>query len=402
MNAIAVKRGRALAREHAPEVLVYCAVRAVGLIVLAAMAPRLGRVPSLLTKWDGQWYLGVAGHGYDTALTYRPSGGLVNTNIVFFPLYPLLIAGLGLALGAVAAALLISLLAGIAAAIALRAIGEELYDRRTGLLLAALWAAVPTAVVESMAYTESLYTALAAFTVLYLIRGRWIAAGVAALLAGLTHPTGVAAAAAVGVCALATLTRRPGGERAEERIEGTAEQPARRRPVGWRPWLACVLAPIGALSYLVWVAVALGRWDGFSYMEERGWNSTPSLVGVWHQITAGLTRPLQLGYRVPVYVLFATVALAAVLTVMLWRKRASGGLPVGAFAWASIVLGLFIGPGYFHAEARFLMPDFPVLLPPAVFLARRDARVAVAVVCGLALLSAWYGGYLLTEWTHSP
>ncbi|MBR7837036.1 hypothetical protein KDL01_27415 [Actinospica durhamensis] len=163
-----------------------------------------------------------------------------------------------------------------------------------------------------------------------------------------------------------------------------------------------MLAPIGALGYLVWVAVALGRWDGFGFMEERGWNSTPSLVGVWHQITAGLTRPLQLGYRVPVYVLFATVALAAVLTVMLWRRRGGGGLPVGAFAWASIVLGLFIGPGYFHAEARFLMPDFPVLLPPAVFLARRDARVAAAVVCGLALLSAWYGGYLLTEWTHSP
>ena len=381
MNAIAVNRGRALARRHAPEVLVYCAVRALGLIMLAAMAPRLGRVPSLLTEWDGQWYLDVARHGYDTALTHRPGGGLVNTNIVFFPLYPVLIAGLGLLLGAVAAALLISLLAGIAAAVALRAIGEELYDRRTGLLLAALWAAVPTAVVESMAYTESLYTALAAFTVLFLIRERWIAAGVAALLAGLTHPTGVAAAATVGVCALVTLTRRPTGP---------------------RPWLACVLAPIGALGYLAWVGVALGRWDGFTVMEEQGWNSTPSLSGVWHQITAGLTEPLQLGYRVPVYVLFATVALAVALTVMLWRRRARGGVPVAAFAWASVVLGLFIGPGYFHAEARFLMPDFPVLLPPAVFLARRDVRVAGAVVCLCALLSAWYGGYLLTEWTHSP
>lgn len=381
MDALAVKRSRALAREHAPEVLIYCAVRAIGLIVLAVMAKHVGRVPSLLTRWDGQWYLDVVRHGYDTALTYRPGGGLVNTNIVFFPLYPLLVAAFGLVLGLVPAALLISLLSGMAAAVALRAIGQDLYDKRTGLLLVALWAAVPTAVVESMAYTESLYTALAAFTVLFLIRERWYAAAIAALLAGLTHPTGVAAATTMGVCALAT---------------------AARRQTGWKPWLATALAPVGALGYLAWVAVSLGRWDGFTYMEEKGWFSTPSLIGVWHQITAGLTRPLPLGYRVPVYVLFVTVALAGVLTAMLLRSRVRGGLPVVAFAWASIALGLFIGPNYFHAEARFLMPDFPVLLPPAVLLARRNVAVCVAVVAACALLSAWYGGYLLTEWTHSP
>jgi hypothetical protein len=405
---MAVKRGRVLAREHTPEILAYCAVRAVGLVVLAAMAGHLGRVPSLLTKWDGQWYLDVARHGYDTALTHKPGGGLVNTDIVFFPLFPLLIGVLGFALGAAPAALLISLLSGCAAAVALREIGQELYDKRTGLILAALWAAVPTAVVESMAYTESLYTACAAFTVLLLIRGRWTAAGVAAFLAGLTHPTGLAAAATVGVCALAA---------------------ARNRRAGWRPWMATALAPVGALGYLAWVGAALGRWDGFSYMEEHGWGSTPSLPGVWHQIVAGLTRPLPLGYRVPVYVLFATVALAVVLTGMCLRTArtrsaataataapavpavpaATGrypavghALPVVAFAWTSIALGLFIGPAYFHAEARFLMPDFPVLIPLAVFLARRRPAVSVPAICVCALLSAWYGGYLLTIWPHSP
>jgi hypothetical protein len=380
---MAVERGRALAREHTPEVLIYCAVRTVGLLVLAVMARHVGRVPSLLTKWDGAWYLDVARHGYNTALTYRPNGSLVNTNIVFFPLYPLLITVLGLVVGLVPAALLISSLAGVAAAIALREIGQDLYDKRTGLLLAALWAAVPTAVVESMAYTESLYTALAAVTVLSLMRERWMAAGVAALLAGLTHPTGVAAAATVAVCAAVTLTRGRSG---------------------WKPWLAAVLAPVGALGYLAWAGSALGRWDGFTYMEERGWHSTPSLVGVWHQITAGLTRPLQLGYRVPVYVLFVTVALTVLLMALILRRHvpAMKAAPVLAFGWASLALGLFIGPGYFHAEARFLMPDFPVLLPPAAFLARRTNGTAVAAVGLCALLSAWYGGYLLTEWTHSP
>ncbi|HET9173173.1 MAG TPA: hypothetical protein VFN97_27340 [Actinospica sp.] len=366
-------------RGHAPEIIAYCVVRAIGLVVPAAMAKHPGRITALLTQWDGSFYLQVARHGYDTALTHRPNGTLVNTDIVFFPLYPFLTAALGLAIGATAAALLISLASGIVAAVAMSGIGEHLYDKRTGVLLAALWAALPTAVVESMAYPESLYTALAALTVLFLLRQRWIAAGVAAFLAGLTHPTGIAAALTVGGCLIAVLLRR-------ER--------------GWKPWAATAMAPLGTLAYLAWVGVELGRWDGFTFMEEEGWDSRPGLVGVWHQITHSLTHALPLGYQVPVFVLGFSLLLALVLTVS--PRIRPAGVPVLAFAWISIALALFIGPTYFHAEARFLMPDFPLLLPLAVFLARRNRNVARCALAACAGLSAWYGGYLLTIWTHSP
>ena len=372
-------RARRRLRGHLPEIIAYCVVRAVGLVVLAAMASHPGHLASLLTKWDGSFYLEVARHGYDTALSYRPDGSLVNTDIVFFPLYPFATAVLGLAVGVTAAALLISLASGIVAAIAMCGSGEHLYDKRTGVILAALWAALPTAVVESMAYTESLYTALAALTLLFLLRERWIAAAVAAFFAGLTHPTGIAAALTIGVCLVAALLRR-------ER--------------GWRPWLATAMAPLGMLAYLAWVAVKLGRWDGFTYMEERGWGSDPSLVGVWQQIVRSLTHPLPLGYRVPVFVLGVSLLFALWLTLS--RRIRRDGLPVLAFAWISIALALFIGPTYFHAEARFLMPDFPLLIPPAAFLARRNRYTAMCALVVCAGLSAWYGGYLLTIWTHSP
>ena len=382
------------ARRHAPEIIVYCAVRLVGLVVLAAMAKHPGQLTSLLVKWDGSWYLGVARHGYDTALTHRPDGALVNTNIVFFPLYPLLIAAVGAVVGLAHGALLVSLAAGILAAVAIRSIGELLYDKRTGVILAALWGGVlPTAVVESMAYTESLYTALAALTVLFLIKERWLAAGAAAFFAGLTHPTGVAAALTIAVCLLAVLLRREHGGR-----DGSSDGGR-----GWAPWVATALAPLGILGYLAWVGIALGRVDGFTYMEEKGWGSSPSITGVWHQITTSATHPLPLGYRVPVFVLAASLACAVLLTVSLTSPaRRRRGLPVLAFAWFSIALALFIGPTYFHAEARFLMPDFPLLLPPAVFLARRSLYLSVPVIAACTLASAWYGGYLLTIWTHSP
>ena len=376
------------ARRHAPEVLAYCAVRLVGLVVLAVMARHPGQLTSLLVKWDGSWYLGVARHGYDTALTHRPDGTLVNTNIVFFPLYPLLVAAVGAVFGLVHGALLVSLAAGILAAVAIRSIGELLYDKRTGVILAALWGGVlPTAVVESMAYTESLYTALAALTVLFLMKERWPAAGLAAFFAGLTHPTGVAAALTVAVCLVAVRLVRPegGGRR------------------GWAPWVATAMAPLGILGYLAWVGIALGRVDGFTYMEEKGWGSSPSIIGVWHQIATSATHPLPLGYRVPVFVLAASLVCAVLLTVGLtWPALRRRALPVLAFAWFSIALALFIGPTYFHAEARFLMPDFPLLLPPAVFLARRSLYLSVPVIAACTLASAWYGGYLLTIWTHSP
>jgi len=377
-TAAAVARARL--RGHAAEIAAYCVVRAIGLVVLAAMAPHPGHITSLLTTWDGSFYLQVARHGYDTALTYRPDGSLVNTDIVFFPLYPLLTAVLGLAVGVTAAALLLSLASGIVAAVAMCGIGEHLYDKRTGVILAALWGALPTAVVESMAYPESLYTALAALTLLFLLRQRWIATGVAAFFAGLTHPTGVAAALTVGVCLVAAL---------------------RRRERGWKPWAATAMGGVGTIAYLAWVGGTLGRWDGFSYMEERGWRSSPSLVGVWHQITHTLTHSLPLGYKVPVFVLGFSLLFALCLTLS--RRIRGEGLPVLAFAWLSIALALFIGPTYFHAEARFLMPDFPLLLPPAAFLARRNfPYVAMSALVGCAGLSAWYGGYLLTSWTHSP
>jgi hypothetical protein len=381
VNAVARARWVAVGasvRGHAPEILLYCAVRAVGLCVLAVMAPHVGATTALLGKWDGAWYLGIARHGYDTALTYRPNGTLVNTNIVFFPLYPALVKVFGSVLGLLHAALLISLVSGIAAAVAIRSVGEHLRDRRTGVLLAGLWGIVPTAVVESMAYPESLYTALAALTVLYLLRGRWIAAGTASLFAGLTHPTGLAAAAAVDICALIAIARRRDG---------------------WRPWLGGLLAPLGAVGYLAWVSVALGRWDGFTYMERYGWHSSPSLTGLWHQTLTTLTHHQALGYYVPIAVLALTILSALSMTVL-----TVGRLPIAvlAFTWVSIALGLTTSPVYFHAEARFLMPDFPVLLPVAAYLARRSGRTIAAAVGTGALLSAWYGGYLLTIWTHSP
>ncbi|MGH6655817.1 MAG: hypothetical protein ACRDVE_11495, partial [Actinocrinis sp.] len=303
---------------------------------------------------------------------------LVNTNIVFFPLYPLLIRIVGWPLGLLHGALVISWVAGIVAAVAIRAVGQQLYDRRTGVVLAVLWGVLPTALVESMAYTESLLTALIALAMLFLLRRQWVAAGVASFFAGLTHPTGLTIAAAIDVCAIVAIVRRSGE--------------------GWRPWVGAILAPLGTIGFVAWVGIALGRWNGYSYMQSHGWNNAPSVSGTWHEVHLILTRSQQLGYYVALAVVLLAVLSAAALT---WgRQRAPLGVLV--FTWVSIAAALYSGPVYFHSKARFLVPVFTLLLPLAVPLARQRLRAVATLLTSGALASAWYGGYLLTIWTRSP
>ena len=444
-------RARALpfAKAHAPEVLLYSAARLIGLCVLSVMAHR-ANITGLLGKWDGAWYLGIARHGYDTSFSYRADGSLINTNIVFFPLYPALIRAFSW-LGYLPAALLISWLSGIVAAIAIRSVGERLYDRRTGILLATLWGILPTALVESMAYTESLLTALMALALLFLLRGQWVAAGIASLFAGLTHPTGLAVAAAIDVCALLAIIRRTDG---------------------WRPWLGAILAPLGTVTYLAWVGIELGQWDAWSVMQNRGWHNAPSVTGTWHEIVLILTKPQQLGYYVALGVVLLALISAAALTwgrnfnpapnpgrhlnldsnlsrdhapapdqyfaldSALLLDHAPGSaldqhlapdpapsldqapapdhvrdrnlylnrarLAVLILVWVSLAAALWSGPVYFHSKARFLLPVFPLLLSLAVPLARQRLRALATLLGSAALASAWYGGYLLTIWTRSP
>src|SRR4029453_11972485 len=97
---------------------------------------------------------------------------------------------------------------------------------------------LPHAIVENMAYTEGLFTALAVWSLLAVLRAQWLTAGTLCLLAGLTRPTAVGLIAAVGLAALvAAVGRRD----------------------GWRPWAAMALAPLGYVGYLVWVGIRLGR-----------------------------------------------------------------------------------------------------------------------------------------------
>ncbi|MDV9177469.1 glycosyltransferase family 39 protein, partial [Streptomyces sp. W16] len=175
-------------RRAAPALLGYAAVRALGLVVLAVWSAARGKsAHTLLTaRWDALWYTRVAdlGYGYEVRL---PNGD-VHSNLAFFPLLPWLerfmhaVSPLSYADGG----LVVSLLASLAAAWGIFAVAEHVYGRRAGVCAVLLWAVLPVGIVQSMAYSESLFTALAAWSLYAALTGRWPTAGALALLAGLT------------------------------------------------------------------------------------------------------------------------------------------------------------------------------------------------------------------------
>jgi hypothetical protein len=335
-------------------------------------------VSSLLGKYDGRWFIGIADHGYDTTLSHRTDGSLVNTNVVFFPAYPYLIKSVAFVTGlsTLWAGIVTSWIAGIAAAWGIFTVGDLVSGRRAGLVLAVLWGVQTHAVVESMVYSEGLFTALCAWSLYALLRRRWLTAGALCLAAGTTRAAAVVLVAVVVAAAVAAAVRgRDGG----------------------RPWAAAALAPLGLLGYLAWVAHALGRLDGWSYMQRTGWHLRfDGGSATWHTF---VNRILLEATWLELYEVTAILLASVLLVVLLGYLRP----PWPLLAYAAGLLVLTIGgAGYYHSKSRFLLPAFPLLLPIAVALGRARVQVAAVVLPALALASAWYGGYLLLLWTASP
>lgn len=389
-------RGRAAAAlaAAAPALGAYAVVRIVGLVVLWVAASAAGKdAPHLLSeRWDSLWYQRVAENGYGYTVTL-PDGG-IHSDLAFFPLLPALERGIAevTPLGLAAAGLLVAWTAALLAAWGIFAVGARLYGRRAGVVLAALWGVYPTAFVQSMAYTETLFTALAAWSLYAVLTRRWIVAGALCVLAGLTRPSAAALIAALAVTAAVTLVREyrtgaggggGGGAGAGSDAGGGNGAGMIRR--NGRMLLGVVIAPLGWLAYVVFVAVREGR--PFAYFDVQAqWGNSIDGGAALASFILGLPLPGMLG-------LCAALAALGWLVSLCVRRRQP--LPVLVYAIAVVVISL-IGSGYFGSRPRLMMPAFPLLLPPAVALLRlRSTARTAAVVAVLAVASAAYGAWTL-------
>ncbi|MFE2182420.1 mannosyltransferase family protein [Streptomyces sp. NPDC059455] len=369
--------GRAL-RRAAPALLAYAGTRLLGLVVLAIWGAFADKSPHQLlsARWDSLWYTRIAEEGYGYAL-HLPDGA-VHSNLAFFPLLPALerVISVIAPLDAADAGLLVSSVTSLFAAWGIFAIGDLLYGRRVGVTLAVLWGVLPVGIVQSMAYSESLFTALAAWGVYAALTGRWLWAGLCAALAGLTRPVGAAVVAAVWVAAAVELLP-----------DGRWRQAWRKKD---RSLLAgVVLAPLGWLGYVVWVALHTGSVTGY-FDVQNGWgNGFDGGLAFAGFIGGLLIEPPFVGG------LGLLLGVGALIWLAVRCVRQHQPLPLLAYGGAVLVLAL-AAKGYFGSKPRLLIPAFPLLLPIAVALARLRPVRSALVLGSVGLVSAVYGAF----WLH--
>ncbi|BBH64395.1 membrane protein [Actinoplanes sp. OR16] len=332
-----------------------------------------------LLVWDAGWFLRVAMDGYPHGYTYE-NGVLQGNELAFFPVYPMLIrfaAAIGFTPST--AAVLISWIASIGAAVALHLLGTSLYSKRAGWALVAICCSAPASVVLSMAYSESIFLALVAGMFVAAHRRAWWAAGLLGLLTALSRPTGAAAALGLGVAALIAVREI---WKSENRI-------------AWQPITAAAAALAGVPLYIGWVAWRVGDLDAWFKIQTAGWGTT---FDYGSSTIKFLNTTLRTGdgwvsISIALMLLVALAAAGVALTQKPW-------LPLAVYGVVAMIL-VYGQAGFYHSKPRLLLPVLLTLLPAVVAASKARPRVAILSIVAWAAFGLWYGAYLVTVWPYT-
>ena len=303
----------------------------------------LGTAADVWARWDSEWYLRIAESGYDW-----PS-----STPAFFPLYPLLVGGLGRVLGDrfLLAGLVVSLLACAAAFVLLhrlvrRRVGAA--DARRTVLYLALF---PTSLFLGAVYGESLFLALAVGTFVLAERRRMGWAAVAAGLAVLTRAQGVALLPALAVFAWRSERRRRD--------------------------LALLLVPVAMfLAFPLTLEASIGH--GLAFVDaQRLWERSLAPLGPLGGVVQAIGEGDVLGPALAV----GLVCLA----LLAWRWL---GAPYGLYALAALAIPMALPSerlGGLYSFPRLALAAFPCLAALAILGRDRRIHVAAVAVLGAAL-----------------
>ncbi|WP_436493259.1 hypothetical protein [Actinokineospora sp. HUAS TT18] len=359
----------------------FLGVREVGLLVLTWMAGQNNQsATDALKSWDGQWFLAIAGHGYADVppnLVDAFNRRSAETPLAFFPGYPTVVGWLSdLGFLLLPSALAITVAFGVVCAYGMTRLGTIISggSRKVGLILVALFAASPMAIVLSMAYSEAMFCAFAVWALVFVLERQWIGAGLCCAVAGLVRPTAAALILAVGLAIIVAIIQRR---------------------ETWKPWVGGLVAPVGLIGYLAWVGTQTGEWDGWFALQRRGWDSEFDGGGATIKFSLEVLGNARSVLEV------ATVGLIVValaLLVICWRKRLEWPLVVYA---AGVLAMDLCSNGLMNSKARLMVPAFTLLIPIAIGLAKRRTSTVLLTLAGAAVASAWFGAYSITSWGYA-
>ena len=340
-----------------------------GVVLLGQGPRRLDLAPDfawleLWAQWDSEHYLAVATEGYSYA-----SDTL--SNIPFFPLYPLLIRLVMLAVGRVdtqtgaVVGFLISNVALLVALLYLAALVARDLSLATARRTVLYVLIFPMTLFLSAVYAESLFLATGAASLYHARQGEWYRSGVAGGLAALTRPYGFLLVVPI---ALEMLRQRPA--------------------VRFLPSIS--LVPAGLAMYLAYLWWQFGK--PFIYFQANAqWNRG------FHDPVSTLINyirgPLVL-YDWP-YSWLDLVSMVAMVVLLIagWRL-----IPRSYWAYAAVgvLFAVTSGIAWFSAS-RHALALFPIIIILAVLGERSRAFgwawLVVSAVLAIGFMARFAAGY---------
>lgn len=142
---------------------------------------------SLWARWDSAFYLGIAKSGYyfdQTKAIY---------NVVFFPLYPLLMKGFSFLLGGnlFLSGVILSFIFTFLACVFLYKLARFDFDDTEAKRSVFYFLIFPTAIFLAAIYNESLFVFLICASLYYARSNKWLLGGLLGFFAALTRPQGI-------------------------------------------------------------------------------------------------------------------------------------------------------------------------------------------------------------------
>lgn len=279
---------------------------------------------SLHARWDSFWYLDIAQNGY----IFNGAGKL--SNIVFFPLYPLLIKATSILFGGnpIFAGWILSTIFLLLALIYFSKLIKEFHGGISSQLPLLFLLIFPTAFFLNAIYTESLFLFLSVATFYYALKKNFILAGVFGFFASLTRITGL-------------LLFIP-------LIWEYFKNYKFNQPLS-KNFLSIFLVPLGTFSFFLFHYFKFG--DFFLFLKVENWWGRAFNFNRDHFLL--LTNPAVANFLIDV--LFVVFAVAA--TFFVFKKlRTSYGLYMAATLFVALSTGTLMSIG------RYILVLFPAYI----------------------------------------
>jgi hypothetical protein len=363
----------------ASRVSVWVVAGAVGWLFVGAddrVVPLLDR----WVQWDFVHFQGIVEHGYGGEPTGVP-------NEAFFPGLPSLLAfGDAVGVSPVVTGLLVSLVAGAVAAVALARLGDLEGGPGVGRLAVVAWVFAPPAIFLAAPYTESLFLAMAIPAWLCARQGQWAYAGLLTAGACTVRVSGVFLLVAVAV-----------------------EWLTSRRSRHWTdvPWLLPSIAVLAAWTIYLWRST--GDWLAWLHAQAEEWNRefTWPWDALAHTWNAGFCGPsggtLCLGdgaggglssgfawmFRAEIVAMLIGVTLTVAL--LFWRRW-------GEATWVGLQVVAFGTSFWFFSVPRATLLWWPLWIALAVVAVRHRWVLWAYLSVSVPLMAVWAAAFLTSRW----